>query len=578
MPELTEAAIHPYVTDKSFRRGRRYYRQGAVLSVARRGDQLVAEVQGSHYEPYRVHLTLDEAGLVQARCSCPYDWGGYCKHIVAVYLTAVHEPEEVEDRPTMETLLEDLSAAQLRQVLLSLADRRPGLADAIESQVLTVHPAAEKPSQDRERPAVAPQPFRRQVYRVLHSTDHMSPSEAYWHEDAVLDAVRQVLEHAWAYIENGDGDNALVILEAITDEYMKGWLHLDGSSGEPSNFFWELGAAWTEALLLADLTPAEGVEWAAQLEAWHEEVWDYGIDDAFLPAIEAAEAAGESLSTYEPGEYENLTQARLNVLERQERYDDYLELARASGHHKRYVTVLVRLGRIDEAVAHGIEHLITLNEALALAEALREQKAIDEALRVAEHGLELEGHRADLASWLRDAAQGVGRTDLARRAAVAAFRAAPNLPNYQAVASLVGEQWPTLRDELLGYLRQQETFFPRAQVDVFLHEGLVEDAIAAVEGYERAYDLVERVVEAALEAGTCLDWVIEACRYQAERIIEPGKSAYYHHAAHWLTRARDAYLAAGREDAWRKYLDDLLARHHRKYKLMSMLEPLKRQT
>src|SRR3712207_7037359 len=62
--------------------------------------------------------------------------------------------------------------------------------------------------------------------------------------------------------EAGDGQNALVILEAITEEYVAGWFELDDSNGEGSGFFEELGPVWTEALLTAELTPAERRAWA----------------------------------------------------------------------------------------------------------------------------------------------------------------------------------------------------------------------------------------------------------------------------------------------------------------------------
>jgi hypothetical protein len=43
-----------------------------------------------------------------------------------------------------------------------------------------------------------------------------------------------------------------------------------------------------------------------------------------------------------------------------------------------------------------------------------------------------------------------------------------------------------------------------------------------------------------------------------------------------LEKSRDAYVASGREEEWRDYLDDLVGRHQRKYKLRPMLEDLAR--
>jgi uncharacterized Zn finger protein len=106
-------------------------------------------------------------------------------------------------------------------------------------------------------------------------------------------------------------------------------------------------------------------------------------------------------------------------------------------------------------------------------------------------------------------------------------------------------------------------------VDIFLREGLLDDAIAAVEK-GGSYILIERVMDAVIEHRP--DWVIKVARRQAERIIEPGTSKYYHHAVDWLVKARAAYRAAGRQAEWRAYLAEIRTRHGRKYKLMGMLE------
>ena len=79
---ITEDAIRAKVTAKSFARGVDYYRQGAVAEATRRGNRLFARVQGSEWQPYRVGVAIDGDGDFAAACTCPYDWGGYCKHIV----------------------------------------------------------------------------------------------------------------------------------------------------------------------------------------------------------------------------------------------------------------------------------------------------------------------------------------------------------------------------------------------------------------------------------------------------------------------------------------------------------------
>jgi len=235
--------------------------------------------------------------------------------------------------------------------------------------------------------------------------------------------------------------------------------------------------------------------------------------------------------------------------------------------------MLVRLGRVTEAVEHGLEDLATTGEALALATAPRERGESQAALRIAEHGLGIEGSKAVLAAWLRDLAAGLGQTERALDAAVVAFREDPGLAAYPRAQELAGERWPRHREELLAHLRRVKTYYPLGQVEVFLHEGLIDDAIAAVDG-GATNTIVAQVVDAAMESRP--DCVIRTCREQATSIMDGGKAEYHAAAADWLAKAHQAYRAAGREAEWHTQLDELIAGHQRKYKLRPMLEALKR--
>jgi len=89
----TEAEIRSLCTAKSFERGRDYYRQDRIEELDIDGDEISATVRGSHLYDVTVDLSDD---TIQTRCSCPYDYSGDCKHIVAVLLA-------VDDRDLGET-------------------------------------------------------------------------------------------------------------------------------------------------------------------------------------------------------------------------------------------------------------------------------------------------------------------------------------------------------------------------------------------------------------------------------------------------------------------------------------------
>ena len=155
------------------------------------------------------------------------------------------------------------------------------------------------------------------------------------------------------------------MLEAITDAYASEWTALDDSDGYASDFFDSLGLAWAEALLSVELTAEERQEWTAKLTRWQVEISRYGVDNVFDAAQAAAvqswddpylqRALQGEVTEYgawegEPPSYaDQLTTARLKLLERRGQHQEYLNLALAEGQTGHYVLGLVRLGRFQEA-------------------------------------------------------------------------------------------------------------------------------------------------------------------------------------------------------------------------------------
>jgi uncharacterized Zn finger protein len=638
---LTEAMIHQLADSQVYSRGRAYFREGAVSGVTRRGELVTAEVEGSDVEPYRVRVKLGAAGIQEAECTCPYDWGGICKHIVAVLLTCLEQPDQIEEAQPLEILLAGVGETQLRTLLTELAED-PGVAARIERRLLAwqTQPAKAAPA----APRVDLASYRRQVKAAMRSARRGGYYDDYGGASEVVAEVNGLLEPVDALLEAGDGRTALTILEAVTEEVVDSVDDLYDDEGEVGNLLTGLGADWTEAILTTDLTPDERKAWASRLGEWHRKAADYIYEGGFEAAQLAAEQGwdfpplqrvlrGEitERGAWEgeaPGCADELAEARLNVLERQGRLQEYLHLAEAEGQTERYVTMLVRLGRVGDAVEYGLKYLNQPQEALVLAKSLHEHGDHEESLRIAEHGLEaqpvsgvrggqvvelepaaledeedeeeygaedeeefeaeddfgrrrvavqsvntyeLAGRRAELAAWLRDTAVALGQPRRALPAARIVMETRPSLADYQALRQVAGEYWPAIRDEILERLRVARAPYPRAEIEIFLEEGLIDDAIATVDR-SPGHEMVEMVAEQAIQARP--EWVMKASFHQADRIIEPGKSQYYAEAAQWLARAKKAAIVAGREAEWRAHLEDVLARHQRKYKLVPMLKAL----
>ena len=134
LPRISEDGVRAKVTEQSYDRGVDYYHSGTVQSATLRGNRLFASVQGSEWAPYQVGVTFSGADFT-ASCTCPYDWGGYCKHVVAALLTVSDDnsPVPVAVKPPVADLLDELDADELRGLVRVLVEAAPFLLDIVDA-------------------------------------------------------------------------------------------------------------------------------------------------------------------------------------------------------------------------------------------------------------------------------------------------------------------------------------------------------------------------------------------------------------------------------------------------------------
>ena len=116
----TREEIRSLCTEQSFERGVNYYHQDRVTELDIDGGEIRATVRGSNYYDVAIDL-VDDA--VRSHCSCPYDYAGDCKHVVAVLLTVddrdtetVSDPER-DESVDIESLIEQTAPEDLRAFL-----------------------------------------------------------------------------------------------------------------------------------------------------------------------------------------------------------------------------------------------------------------------------------------------------------------------------------------------------------------------------------------------------------------------------------------------------------------------------
>jgi len=576
MPKkLTVNILKSCSSPESFTRGHDLYQSDAVFDTFQKDDLLTGKCEGSSAPFYQIHVQLDEGGILEASCTCPYDWGGYCKHIIALMLTYMHNPDAFIKQKNINELLEQLDKDDLVHLITKMVDKNPNLYSWLQTAIPAVS-AKSQPAQQRNKrkTEVSKTAYKRQIQSILHSLQGYRMSEAYWMMGGMVDQLDNVRDTAYDFLEAGDAQGALIILTTLLTEVSGSFEQFDDSDGELGGFFSELALPLVEAILSADLSKTERHNLLIELEPVVEELSAYGIDD--LDVILAALNLGwseEVLDELEDYDYDEsiLTEAKLNILERQNRVEEYLKLCLEAGEYRRYILKQIEVGEFEKAKDVAWKTLTLASEALMVARALRDAGHLSDALRLAEKGLDLDGNKHELGAWLGPIEETQGQIDKAIKAYQAAFTSLPSLELYSILKKLSGTNWGDLRPVLMQIL--QASPHMDVLVDVYLSEEDWDKAISiAKKTGEWNYSLIEKVADAVFPFRP--DWVIQASRKQAEGLIAKTQSKYYATAARWLAKMKQAYLASGRKEEWLSYLEGLKSTYSRRPALQAELRKL----
>ena len=132
MGGLTVEDVRQICNQRSYGRGRTYYRTGRVESVSWEGSRVSAEVRGTRN--YKVWVEERRGGSLPYHCTCPYDWGGACKHVVAVLLHMVDHGAEMrrsaeEARAEIASMLDEAPPEYMRRFLAGEMERDRSVAE-----------------------------------------------------------------------------------------------------------------------------------------------------------------------------------------------------------------------------------------------------------------------------------------------------------------------------------------------------------------------------------------------------------------------------------------------------------------
>jgi uncharacterized Zn finger protein len=467
-PKLTEAKIRKLCTAQSFERGLQYYESGAITQPTRQDNRIWADCYGS--ERYQVSATLTASTVDNLRCSCPYDWGGACKHTVALLLTYAHQLQDFHFIPPLRELLANHSRDDLISLIDQVLQQHPDLLTSLEI-------AAELSAPQSVGKAIDTSAYRRQVQRTLQGDNVHS----------IVNALDSAFETANQLYDSGDRTNAgrfyQVLLTEIIDGY-DGELQCIDRDGDVSRFSQDAAEGLKDCLTdetvdsatrqdflntllegcLADIRLG-GMDFAAGTS---EAIIELATEDEWL-VLEAR--IRQEISQLEEGRWgrdslAELIAERLEYMGQEEASEDVmLEL----GSPKEKVFVLTRQGKYDAAISMAKQHFNSWPGLVKqFADAL---VAAGEAQRALQYMSEEFDSRTQYIAneWLANYHREQGDDKQALKFEEVSFFQRPWLKNYQSIHQLAERigNWAKVRSRLLKHLKQSEKWSVLIEIAIY---------------------------------------------------------------------------------------------------------------
>jgi hypothetical protein len=224
--ENFENVIDPEILE----RGWQYYQSGHVRNLTEENDtEWTARVRGT--VNYEVVIEQAAGGELECECTCPYEWGPYCKHVAAVLYAIREQPgerTETKARPAkapkqkakdrLRSILEGVS----REALIAILAEQFEKDEAFANRVLTQY------SEEIPHKSV----YARRVRESLKAGRGEYGFIDYWGASTAVADIHEMLDEADTLLASGKAHKTVPMLQAIIEGLVPALQDADDSNGE----------------------------------------------------------------------------------------------------------------------------------------------------------------------------------------------------------------------------------------------------------------------------------------------------------------------------------------------------------
>ncbi len=557
-PQITLEQIKAAATAQSFERGQSYYQQGAINNPMLQGMRLSASCWGS--DLYETSVTLGADGVSTSGCTCPYDWGGLCKHQVALLLTYLKKPEVVQVIPPIAELLQSHSRDDLIALIEEMVGQSPDLITLLE-----ITP----PQKQTSTAPLNTANYRTQVQRALRLDDM----------DRIVRALEPMLTAAQRLLTVGDWQNAGSVYQVLLEEAIANYdwevidVDYDGAVmcvvQDMADGLMNCVAAaetapaetrhlWLQTLLDAELKDIElgGVDfvadsWDRVLEFVQADEWDW-IIDTIQQKVAACPNDGNSWKR------ERLVGLLIRAMEDSGDTTASDRMIEQYGTASQKVFLRVNQGQWDQAIALASKEFVQLpGLVFQLADKLVAAGVPEKAAAYVEADLKNHQYGWKHQEWLANYYRQFGSPEQAIEWTFKEFESTPRLSIYQRLKGLnpPTEQWKNLQTQIITTLKGQKNF--PVLVDIWLDEGDFDQALIAVNQMSVVTRSPKQLDIARAAEKPKPELAISLYQTLVTSTIGLKNRSAYQTAVGYLQKVKQLYTGLNQPDAWRSYIQTI---------------------